>query len=160
MNPSVPSVPSEPSIMTSASSCYNYLSVFFNHHHQPIVASDHQFHGFSPRRPASSASQSRPPQPLTLRVELQSRSGRSSATPSQHSSRAQDQPPPSNGTSDSDSDVSDSEDMDALLTCAVRDLAKSAGCSSSTSTSSQRTKVRVPDQFNGLEPRKLRTFLI
>jgi len=47
-----------------------------------------------------------------------------------------------------------------LLTRAVRDLAKSAGHTSSTSASGQRTKVRIPDQFDGSELRKLRTFLI
>ncbi|KAI9573722.1 hypothetical protein HD554DRAFT_2167281 [Boletus coccyginus] len=135
-----PSVPSDPSVMTSTPSRYNTLSVFSSHLTTPVNS--------------NSAS------------TTWSESGCSSATPSQHFSTARDQPPQSNSTSDSDPDNNSEDILNApgdvltLLAHTVRDLAKSTGCTSSTPISGQRTKVRIPDQFNGSDPRKLCTFLV
>ena len=55
-------------------------------------------------------------------------------------------------------DKSVPRDALTLLSCVISNLAKSAN--RSTSGSDQRTKVRTPDQFDGSDSRKLRTFLV
>jgi hypothetical protein len=116
------------------------LSIFASHRQRPEVI-DH-FHGFSTRCPLSSTSQARPRQPPTPGAQLLVRKGRGSIPPD-HSA-----PSDNSGHNDSkDEDVP--RDTLTLLSQVISNLAKSANHSNS--SSSQRTKVCTPDQFDGLD---------
>ena len=125
------------------------LSIFSSHRQHPAVID--QFHGFSTCCPLSSASQTQPRQPPIPGAQLLDRKVRDSAPP--------DSSAPSDGPDHLGSkDKSVSRDTLTLLSRAISNLAKSAD--HSTSSSDQRTKVRTPDQFDGSDSRKLRTFLV
>ena len=125
------------------------LSIFSSHR-QHLAVID-QFHGFSARRPLSSASPTQPQQPPTPGAQLLDRKVRDSAL--------LDNSTPSDGPDHLGSkDKSVPRDALTLLSCAISNLAKSAD--HSTSSPDQRTKVCAPDLFNGSDSRKLCTFLV
>ena len=123
------------------------LSIFSSHC-QCLAVID-QFHGFSARCPLSSASQTQPRQPPTPGAQLLDRKVCDSAPP--------DDSAPSDGLDCLGLKYkSVPRDALTLLSHAISNLAKSAD--HSTSSSDQRTKVCTPDQFDGSDSQKLRTF--
>ena len=125
------------------------LTIFSSHRQHPAVID--QFHGFSTRHPLSSASQTRSRQSPTPGAQLLDRKVHDSAFP--------DDSAPSDGLDCLGSkDKSVPRDALTLLSRAISNLAKSTD--HSTSSPDQRTKVRTPDQFDGSNSRKLRTFLV
>ena len=121
------------------------LSVFASHCCRLEVI--HDFHGFSDRCPLSSASWAQPP---TLELHLHV----SDSVP-----LSSDDPESSDNSDCIDSEPEDvASNVLTLLSRAINNLAQSAD--RSTSVSSHRTRVRIPDRFDGSDPQKLRTFLV